>query len=119
MNLIVIKEEIKNVIDLLEQLIEESGMDGDIDLVGSLQVDLELFQKINEEIKHFSNSEIFHSYVVHAIKEHIPIFNEELFSYYIGVNKDRKEALIAKIQAEIDNHTNLINVLAEQYTVGK
>jgi hypothetical protein len=82
-------------------LVESNGMEGDIAFSEQLQVELDIFIKVKEEMSELQNTEVYPTLILTAIKEHVPSLNIELFEYWLDniIANDNRElvALTTKI----------------------
>jgi hypothetical protein len=103
-NLWEIKKIVNEIIPLIEELVEEHGMDGDTGMAEQFEVDLESFKKAKEELNEFLNSDIPRFALRGEIEKHVPSITIDDFLHYLDMLKTRKSHEIEVLKHQIDKH---------------
>lgn len=111
LNVLLIKKAIEEVIAVLEMLVEEHGIEGDIELSDEFDKDLNYFLNIQKEVNEFSNVEVFSSTIFKSIKEHVPSFDMDKLESYLNIVVARKGQEIKRIQKSVDDSNQVLSVL--------
>jgi hypothetical protein len=110
-NLIEIKRLVDEIIPVIEELSEEHGMDGNIEMSEQLDNELKSFKKAREELDGFMNTDIPEFALQKALKECSLSVSFDDIVHYIDVLKQRKEHEIEVLENDIDKHNRIRDAL--------
>lgn len=113
-NVLEIKQMVKEAIYLADLLENEAGMEGDIDTSTAHGSDKQQLSEFKIKLDELQNTDLYPTMVVKSIKEYIPEMNFDLLCEYTKIAIQRNKDESQRLQMKINQREAMIEVLCNQ-----
>ena len=111
LNLVEIKEMFDKVIVHIDETIEESGMEGNLDYSEYLAKELEDVKAVRETLDEYHNSNLSHQMFIKSMKEIAPSFDINKFMSYVEMIITSDRAEVEKAETQLNKDLNVLQFL--------
>lgn len=105
---------VKNIIELLDEMIEDSGQHGDFVSAETYIKDSEIFKGMLQELGQLHNSDIHASSIKRALTEYVPSLDLSLMAEYTEIFRARIKLEIEDKKRQLFRCESLLNSFKDQ-----
>jgi hypothetical protein len=101
LNVSKIKEVVGEIILMLDNLAEETGMEGDWVSSEIFSNDLKIFESVKSELDGLHNTDVMSNYIMGEVKKYVPSLDTNKLVEYIEMLEQKKESEIREIKKNL------------------